>query len=130
MEISSAEKRKVCIVDDEEDIREIYSVAFSQSGYEVVTARDGEEGLKVVREQKPDIALVDIMMPKMDGLEMIREMKKDPELAKVPIIVMTNIDDRKITAKAGKMDVYFYLVKSLFDPKKVVATVEEVLHNK
>jgi CheY-like chemotaxis protein len=130
MEVNSKAKRKVCIVDDEENIREIYSTAFSKSGYDVVTAADGEEGLKVIREQSPDIALIDITMPKMDGMELLRELKKDPDLQQIPIIIMSNNDDIEVMTKAGELGIRFYLVKSLFDPMKVVNHVKEVLHNR
>jgi CheY-like chemotaxis protein len=130
MDENSKTKRKVCIVDDEANILEIYSTAFSKSGYDVVTAADGEEGLKVIRKQKPDIALIDIMMPKMDGMELMQELRKDPDLQQIPIIIMSNVNDSETMRKTGELGISFYLVKSLFDPMKVVDHVKEVLHNK
>lgn len=130
METEAERNKKVCIIDDEASIRDIYQTALSADGYEVVTAVDGEDGLRVIREQKPDIILVDIMMPKMDGLELMREIRKDSDFHKIPIIVMTNVDDRNIAQKAGNLNVEFYLTKSLFEPKKVVAIVAEALQHK
>ena len=130
MENTAEEKNKVCIIDDDDNIREIYRTAFLESGYEVVEAANGEEGLRVIRESRPDIVLVDLMMPIMNGTEMLEELKKDADLARIPVIVLTNVDDREMAAKVGEMDVSFYLIKSFFDPKKVVATAEEVLQNK
>jgi len=130
MEENTNAKKKVCIVDDEMNILEIYSKAFSQSGYDVVTAADREDGLKVIREQNPDIALIDVLMPKMDGLELLAELKKDPELQKIPVIIMSNVNDSETMTKAGELGISFYLVKSLFEPMKVVDHVKEVLHGK
>lgn len=122
-------RKKVCVVDDEDSIRDIYKTALEQSGYDVVTAIDGEDGLKVVRQEKPDVVLIDIMMPKIDGLEMMKTLRSDENFFDIPIIVMTNVDDQKIVKEAGKLNTQFYLVKSLFEPKKVVNIIEEVLHN-
>jgi DNA-binding response OmpR family regulator len=121
-------KKKVCIVDDEAPIREIYKTALKHSGYEVVTAIDGEEGLRVIEKEKPDIILIDVMMPKINGLELIKTLRSNTSLPQKPIIVMTNMDNQEIMQEAGKLDTQFYLVKALFEPKKVVSIVDEVLH--
>mgnify|MGYP001187613529 CR=1 FL=1 len=123
-------KKKVCVVDDEENIREIYKTELTVCGYDVVTAIDGEDGLKIVREQKPDIVLVDIMMPRMDGVELIREIRKDETLRKTPIVVISNVEDRDIVKKTGDFDVQFYLTKSIVEPKKMVGIVAEVLERR
>lgn len=123
-------KKKVCVVDDEASIREIYRVALEQSGFSVVTAIDGEDGFRVISNERPDIALVDILMPKMDGVELVRAIRGNKDLRNIPIIIMTNVDDRSIVRKVGKLNVDFYLIKSLFEPKKVVAIVDEALHSR
>jgi DNA-binding response OmpR family regulator len=121
-------KKKVCIVDDESSIREIYQIALEQAGYNVVTAVDGEDGLIVIEKEKPDIVLVDVMMPKINGLELIKTLRSSTTLPQKPIIVMTNVDNQEVMQEAGKLDTQFYLVKALFEPKKVVSIVDEVLH--
>jgi CheY-like chemotaxis protein len=130
MKNEPVKKRKVCVVDDEETIREIYSTALEASGYEVFTAVDGQEGFSVIKKNKPDIILTDIMMPEIDGLTMMRKLKKDPELSNIPVVVMTNVDNTETSLAAGRLNPYFYLVKSLFDPQKVVSIVAEILQNK
>jgi|WetSurMetagenome_2_1015567.scaffolds.fasta_scaffold153898_2 DNA-binding response OmpR family regulator len=122
-------KIKVCIVDDDPNIREIYGIELSQRGFEVITAKDGEEGLEVIKSQDPDIALVDIRMPKSDGIELIRVLQKDKNSPKVPIVILTNQDDDETVEKASELETYFYVVKALATPRKVADIVEEVLQN-
>ena len=130
MEENPKIRRKVCIVDDEASIREIYETALRQSGFDVVTAIDGEDGYRVIVSEKPDIVLVDIMMPKIDGIALMKALKADESMSRIPLVVMTNVDDQSVVKKVGKIDVAFYLIKSLFEPKKVVAIVEEILQNR
>ena len=120
-------KKKVCIVDDEENIREIYETILKKSGYDVITAANGAEGLKLIKEQRPDVVLADIMMPEVDGIEMISEIRKDKDLIGIPVVVMTNIDNEETFKKAGELSTSFYLIKSLFGPEKVVSIVDEAL---
>jgi two-component system, OmpR family, alkaline phosphatase synthesis response regulator PhoP len=120
-------KKKVCIVDDESNIREIYETILKKSGYDVITAANGEEGIRLIKEQRPDVVLADIMMPEVDGIEMIIEIRKDKDLIGIPVVVMTNIDNEETFKKAGELSISFYLIKSLFGPEKVVSIVDEAL---
>lgn len=121
-------RQKICIVEDDDDIREIYSLKLQEVGYEVVSAINGEEGLKVISETKPDLILLDLMMPVKNGFEVMEELKKDPELSAIPIVVLTNADDDKSIRNVGQFDTRFYIVKSLTTPQKLVGVVREVLH--
>jgi len=122
-------KTKVCIVEDDAMIAEIYAKALEDGGYAVVAAKDGEEGLAVIKKEKPDVAIVDLIMPKMDGITLIKLLQQDGELAKIPIIVATNRNDEKTIQEVGKLKTKFYLEKALFEPKDIVQHVREVLQN-
>ena len=118
----------VCIIDDDANIRDIYQRKFLQSGYDVISGANGEEGLKAIRERKPDIILLDIQMPIKDGIEVIKELQADVDLRRIPVIILSNVDDEVMYKIIGNLDATkFYLVKSLVTPQKVVNTVEEVL---
>jgi DNA-binding response OmpR family regulator len=80
---------KVLVADDEPNIVKIMEFELKKSGYQVMTANDGEEALELIRENPPDLILSDIMMPKMDGYELCREVKKDPALRGIPFIFLT-----------------------------------------
>ena len=126
----SHQKYKVCIVEDDAMIREIYQQALESDGYSVLTANDGEEGLEVIKKYQPDVAIIDIMMPKKDGISLIKDMQQDKDLAKIPVIVATNRSDEETIKIIGKLQTKFYLEKALFKPKEVVDFVREVLHSK
>jgi two-component system, chemotaxis family, sensor histidine kinase and response regulator WspE len=127
MEKKKLNKKKVCIVEDDPSIREIYSLALEKSGFEVSLASDGEEGYEVIRRELPDVALIDIVMPKKNGIELMEMLQNDKDLLKIPVIVLTNVEDEKMLKKAGELRSKFYLVKSLFTPQKVVEITREVL---
>lgn len=124
-------KVKVCIVEDDSMIQEMYKIKLEEEGFLVVSANDGEEGFAVIKRELPDVALVDISMPKIDGITMIKMLQKDKELLKIPIIITSNLNDEKVLKETGDLlNVKFYLVKSLFTPKDVVGIVREVLESK
>ncbi len=120
-------KKKICIVDDDPDLREIYLMKFNQEGFEVFLATNGEEGLQVIREKQPDIILLDLQMPVKNGIEVLEELDGDAVLSKIPVIVLTNIDNEEGYKEVGKFETRFYLIKSLTTPQKAVDYVKEVL---
>ncbi|MBI2439556.1 MAG: response regulator [Candidatus Moranbacteria bacterium] len=121
-------KKKVCVIDDDDNIREIYIMKFNLEGFDVSAAKNGEEGLKVIREKKPDIILLDLQMPVKDGMEVLEELKNDEALSRIPVIILSNVDSEEAFHEVGKFETRFYLIKSLTDPQKAVDYVREVLH--
>lgn len=92
------------IVEDNDDLREMLACFLQMHGFTVVVAEDGEAGLRIIRQQPPDLVITDIAMPNMDGLSMIREMRRLPETRSVPVLVLTayrgKISDEAIAAGA------------------------------
>lgn len=129
MQDNNAKKRKICIVDDDNFILEIYGIKLRQKDFEVVTAKNGREGLDVIKAEKPEAAIIDIMMPEIDGVGLIGALRKDPELSEIPVVVLTNTDSPEVLDKIKELNVHFYIVKALSNPQKVVDIVEEVLQN-
>ena len=84
---------QILIVDDNPTNLDIFETRLATHGYDVITARDGEEGLAVAQERQPDLILLDIMMPKMDGIEVCRRLKDDPSPPFMPIILVTAHSD-------------------------------------
>ena len=114
---------KVLVVDDEEYIQHILNFSFGAEGYEVITAADGEEAVNIARSERPDIIVLDIMMPKMDGYEACKQIKADPQTQNIPVILLTAKGrevDRKLGAEAGADD---YVVKP-FSPGRLIERVE------
>lgn len=120
-------KKRVCIIDDDANVREIYLTKFNKEGFDVTLAVNGEEGLRVIREKKPDIILLDLQMPVKNGIEVLQELDTDKALSRIPVIVLTNIDNEEAFKEVGKFETRFYLIKSLTTPQKAVDYVNEVL---
>lgn len=121
-------KQKVCVIDDDNDIREIYRMKLALEQYDVIIATNGAEGLEVIRKNNPDIILLDLEMPVKNGIEVLRELGSDANLSKIPVVILSNVDDEKAFKEVGKFETRFYLIKSLTTPQKVVDIVREVLH--
>ncbi len=84
--------KKVLIVDDDVDFCEATKLLLESEAYEVVTAYDGKEGLRKVRAEKPDLVILDVMMPKMNGYDVCVVLKADPELKNIPVVLLTAVD--------------------------------------
>jgi DNA-binding response OmpR family regulator len=116
-------KQKVLVIDDEENVCELISMYFDKAGYEVVTAVDGADGIEKTRQYRPDILILDIMLPGMDGLDVCKEIRKS---SNVPIIMLTaRVDevDRVLGLEIGADD---YITKP-FSPRELLARVKAVL---
>ena len=115
--------KKILLVEDEEIMVSLLQRKLTKEGYEVSIARDGEEGLKLMREIKPDLVLLDIVMPRMGGLEVMEEMQKDQELKNIPVIVVSNSGQPVELDKAQKLGARDWLIKTEFDPQEVIDKV-------
>jgi DNA-binding response OmpR family regulator len=116
----------VLAADDDEDILELVAFRLERSGYTVLRARDGEEALRVALEAKPDLAVLDVMMPKLDGFELTRRLRADSATSAMPIILLTaRAQDADVQAgfDAGADD---YLRKP-FSPQELRARVQAIL---
>ena len=91
---------KILVVDDDRIIVEVLKQSLTLAGYSIASAANGVEGLALTRELKPDLVLLDVMMPKMDGYSMCRELKSDPETQLIPVIILTALTDRDDKLKA------------------------------
>jgi two-component system, OmpR family, alkaline phosphatase synthesis response regulator PhoP len=99
-----SEKKKILLVDDDPDFVEAVRVIVESGGYAVRVAYDGQEGLEAVAEEKPDLIVLDVMMPVMNGHETCARLKADPETAKIPIILLTAVADRVTTSTYSHRD--------------------------
>ena len=121
--------KKILLVEDEPALQESFKTAFVGKGYELTQAMDGEEGLAVMRAQKPDVVLLDLVLPKKHGFEVLKEMKSDANLKDLPVIVLTNLENSEDVEKALELGATTYLVKANYSLEEVVQKVEETLRN-
>lgn len=118
---------KILIVEDEEALLSMLANKLIRDGYEVLSAKDGEEGLSKVKEESPDLILLDIIMPKMSGMEMLEAMHDDEKLRNIPVIIISNSGQPIEIEKAKVLGIKDYLIKAEFDPQEVVDKVKHVL---
>lgn len=115
------------IVEDDNFVAEVYSTKLLEMGHEVQIAQNGEEGLALIEKSKPDLVLLDILMPVMGGIELLEELKKKVEWKNIPIILLTNVGEKESIQKARNLGVQDYLIKSHFTPAEVIEKIESIL---
>ena len=116
---------RVLVVDDDPVIVKLLQVNFEMEGYQVLTASDGEEGLRQAREHKPDVVLLDVMMPKMDGLQVAVALRSDPDTIAIPILLLS-AKAQAADVQAGKDVADDYITKP-FDPLELLDRVSRLL---
>ena len=117
--------KKILLIEDEEIIYELLQRKLGQQGYEVDVAKDGEEGMDKVRAAKPDLVLLDIVMPKKGGFEVMEELQKDENLNDIPVIVISNSGQPVELDKAKALGARDWLIKTEFDPQEVIEKVKK-----
>lgn len=120
-------KKRILIVEDDNFVAEVYSTKLLEMGHEVKIAKNGEEGLAMLKEGAPDLILLDIMMPVMGGIEMLEELKKNGEWKNIPVILLTNVGEKDSIQKVQSLGVRDYLIKSHFTPAEVIEKIDAVL---
>jgi len=120
-------KHKILIVEDEEPLLNALTDKFSREGMEVITAKNGQEGLDVALAKKPDLILLDVIMPKMDGITMLEKLREDKWGENVEVILLTNLTDADKVSEAVEKGVRDYLIKSDWKLEDVVKKVKEKL---
>lgn len=120
--------KKILVIEDDKFLRKVINRKLLMEGYEVFEAIDGEEGMKGLQENKPDLVLLDLVLPEMDGFEVLTKMKNDAVLAKIPVIILSNLGDEKDIEKGLKMGAVDYLIKAYFTPGEIVKKIEAVLN--
>lgn len=119
--------KKILFIEDEPTLQKTIGEVLSQEGFSVLEALDGEEGILTAKREKPDLILLDLILPKKNGFEVLAELKKDPETANIKIIVLTNLEGSQDVEKALALGATSYLVKANYDLEEVVAKVKESL---
>lgn len=120
---------KILLVEDDINLRDIYSARFSAENYEIITASDGEEALAKAVKEKPDLILLDVMMPKISGFDVLDILRSTTETKNTKIIMMTALSQESDRARGVQLGVDEYLVKSQVTLDDVVKSVKEALGN-
>ena len=120
--------KKIALMEDDFDIREMYKMKLEMEGYNVVCAEDGEKALKLIKAEKPDLILLDILMPKKDGFEVLEEIKKfkDDDLKSIPVVMLTNLSNKEDIFEAEKLGACDYIVKAKSSPSEIVEKIKSI----
>ena len=126
--VNANEKTHVLIVEDDVFLAQIYQKKFDMEGFKVTMADNREKGWMEAKKKKPDIVLLDILLPKIDGFAVLDKMKADPETANIPVILLTNLGQKEDVEKGLERGAQDYLIKAHFKPSEVVAKVRKLLN--
>jgi len=117
------EKKKILVIEDDRSLQNAMVEIINQEGFESESALDGEEGLAKIKTFRPDLILLDIILPKKDGFEVLSEIKKDEALKNIPVLILTNLEEVDNVQKALDLGATNYMVKSDFSLKDVVEKI-------
>ena len=117
--------KKILFVEDEPSLQKTISEVLIQEGFQVLSASDGEEGLRFAANENPDLILLDLILPKKDGFEVLKELKADEKMKDIPVIVLTNLEGVGDVEKALSLGAKTYLVKANYELDDVLKLVKE-----
>lgn len=120
-------KTKILVVEDETFLVKIYTVKLKKEGFDVEIATDGESAVEAAESYKPDMILLDLILPKMNGFEALEEIRKQPAMKKTPVIVLSNLGQDEDIKRAENLGADGYLVKANFSIQDVVQKIKDVL---
>jgi len=119
--------KTILFIEDESALQKTFGDILKQEGYEIASALDGEVGLRLAKSQKPDLILLDLILPKVHGFEILKQLKEDRETKEIPIIVLTNLEGISDIDKAIELGATTYLVKAQYTLEEVVEKIKKAL---
>lgn len=119
--------KKITVVEDDKFLRELITQKLSKEGYDITEAVDGEEGIETIKEEKPDLILLDLILPGIDGFEVLARIKSDPGISEIPVIILSNLGQKDDIERGLKMGAKDYLIKAHFTPEEIIKKINTVL---
>ena len=117
----------ILVVEDDKFLRELMTQKLIREGFKISEAVDGEEGLKKIKEEKPGIVLLDLILPGIDGFEVLTKMKEDPEVSQTPVIILSNLGQREDVERGLKLGATDYLIKAHFTPGEIIEKIKNII---
>ena len=117
----------ILLVEDDSFLAGMYVQKLELEGYQVHLASDGRQGLKAAAQKRPDLIMLDIILPKMDGYEVLEQLKKDTETRDIPVVLLTNLGQREDVKRGLKLGAEDYLIKAHFMPSEVIEKIKKLL---
>jgi DNA-binding response OmpR family regulator len=119
--------KTILFIEDEPNLQKTVGQILEQEGYEIKSALDGEIGLQLTRKEKPDLILLDLILPKLDGFKVLEELKKDETTKNIPVIVLTNLESEVDVERAMELGATTYLVKANYELEELVVKIKDIL---
>ena len=119
--------KTILFIEDEDALQKTFGKILEEEGLKVISALDGDIGLKLAKLKKPDLILLDLILPRRNGFEVLKEIKEDEETKDIPIIVLTNLETMDNVDKALELGATTYLVKANYSLKEVITKVKQAI---
>jgi len=122
--------KKILFMEDESALQKTFGEILSQEGYEMIPALDGETGLRMAKTKKPDLILLDLILPKVHGFDVLKQLKEDPGTKGIPVIILTNLEGIGDVDKAIGLGATTYLVKAKYTLEEVLEKIKKALEGR
>jgi len=119
--------KKILLIEDDPFLIDIYTVKIKESGFEIAVAKDGEKALRALEKEKPDLLLLDIVLPRIDGWELLKKIKEKDEFKNLLVIILSNLGQKQEVKKGLDLGAAKYLIKAHYTPTEVVEEIKKVL---
>ncbi|MDO8264973.1 MAG: response regulator [Candidatus Parcubacteria bacterium] len=119
--------KKILIVEDEKILAEMYQEKLIKTGFDVIASSEAEEGLEMAKTEKPDLILLDILLPRGNGIFFLKSLRNDSAISSLPVLVFSNYDDPETKQEAIKLGVKDYLIKTGYTPGEIVDKIKKYL---
>ena len=120
-------QKTILIIEDDKFLRELIVQKLVKEGFEISEAIDGMEGIKKIKEEKPALILLDLILPGIDGFEVLVKMKEDPLSASIPVIILSNLGQKEDVERGLKLGAVDYLIKAHFTPGEIITKIKSIL---
>ncbi len=121
------DKLKILLIEDDSFLLSMYATKFEMENFQVITAEDGEKGIKLAMKEVPDIILLDILLPKLNGFEVLKEIRANKETSPIPVILLTNLSQKSEIEQGLALGANDFLIKAHFMPSEVVEKIKKIL---
>ncbi|OIO46283.1 MAG: hypothetical protein AUJ31_02230 [Parcubacteria group bacterium CG1_02_39_15] len=119
--------KTILFIEDESALQKTFGEIFKQEGYEMISALDGEIGLRSAKTKKPDLILLDLILPKINGFDVLKQLKEDPDTKEIPVIVLTNLEGMQDIEKVIGLGATTYLIKANYSLVEVMEKIKKAL---
>ena len=120
-------QKYILLIEDDPFLIDIYTTKFREANFEVEVVEDGEKALTSLKERKPDVLLLDIVLPNVDGWEILREIREDSNLKDLKVVILSNLGQKEEVEKGFKLGAVKYLIKAHYTPTEVVEEVKKII---